>query len=716
MLLSTLTNLQKYIIAASIMILVLLTSMLVIAYLRKKRRMKVIQKLTISLEDIGKLVATEQLADARRELDNIRTQIMLLKDEELLHKLEHISNELRHNEMIAQAFSSLYHIQTLVARKKLTSARKELEGLQHRISSLSNDTLRQKYDYTLQSLQKEELKVQEEVQQKVTETEKIVQEGTFNDIEQVKSSIKKLVSSDFPKRFAEPVNSCITRIESLYAEGINPEHSINNVSYDTSNVQTANRDGYYCTTSFPKIGTVLFPYRRKKVERRGYMEERFQSQLSASIRSFENFMVLGDVSIVYQSSAHPYEPDIAIVEKDFNKGVRIDIEIDEPYSGYDKKPIHYLDCGDDFRDKMLTNLGWIVIRFSEKQVYKEPKKCIDYIAYIISILVNSKNKLPLIFPEYDKKWSELEANMMILRRERETLLKHEFGKLESPSLNKKDIVLTALEKEATQEVTPIYFPQQQPINLDDSLDKYKQDDYLTFNPKEHIYLYKGVKQFMPVSSVVSKFFRYFDAIEESERYARRRGLNQLDVLFDWYWKRQEACEVGTFLHAQIERYFNRETPLTQMQFVYNQNPPEKISIEKELLHFYSFLQAFSITPYRTEWHIYDKTNEIAGTIDLLCRSGNNYEIYDWIRSKKVSPNEPIYQYGINGLESIPDTSYFHYVLRQNLYKYILEHNYGLSISKMHLVVLHSQNSSFIEYEVPTMEEATQTIIRNLRNL
>ena len=40
--------------------------------------------------------------------------------------------------------------------------------------------------------------------------------------------------------------------------------------------------------------------------------------------------------------------------------INIDIEIDEPYSGYDHQPIHIANCAaDQYRDQVFISAGWI---------------------------------------------------------------------------------------------------------------------------------------------------------------------------------------------------------------------------------------------------------------------------------------------------------------------------------------------------------------------
>lgn len=193
----------------------------------------------------------------------------------------------------------------------------------------------------------------------------------------------------------------------------------------------------YCYYTAPIIDTIVFPHRNSKSRLRGYSEEKFEEILKECFSQEKNYLVLGNVSIVPADNVIPYEPDIAIVEKTNKYGIRIDIEIDEPYSGNELTPIHYLGCGDEDRDSNLANLGWIVIRISEKQIVNEPYNCVHYIKKIISQIDNTvapytEGKTP----NRVQRWTEAEARKLIEQKCREKLLDHQFVKKEKEtSLN-----------------------------------------------------------------------------------------------------------------------------------------------------------------------------------------------------------------------------------------------------------------------------------------
>lgn len=517
---------------------------------------------------------------------------------------------------------------------------------------------------------------------------------------------------EIPSHIKNKLAQGLKAIDEEYKKGIIPNQEELYTFYDlTTNVENDNYSFY----RVPKRGTIVFPYRRNKIEHRGYTELRFEEKLRASFASDTNYQVLGDVSLFAAEGYHPYEPDISIIERNDKYGIRIDIEIDEPYSGVERKPIHYIGCGDDFRDLCLNNIGWIVIRFSEKQIYTEADYCINYIKYIIGLIDSTVVPDSYDFPSPDKRWTETEAMVMSVMEYREKMLHHSFRNEEKES-HLSFVTQTLQEREAATHVQPIVFPTSARTNIDSSSLKFACDQELSFDPKEHIYLYKGIKQLTPISDVVNSYFKPFDSLGNSQSVAIRHGENQCKILEEWDCIGQESKEVGTFLHSQIESCFSGNSPLSQMCFSYKGRYIEKnetISIAKELHLFKEFIKDNPLIPFRVEWQIFDLKLSIAGTIDCICRNGNAFDIYDWKRSKKASPSETVWGYGINGLEHIPDTRFYHYAIQQNLYRYILETNYGLTINKMYIVVLHHQFDCYQKFEVPKMDKEIKNITSHL---
>ena len=97
----------------------------------------------------------------------------------------------------------------------------------------------------------------------------------------------------------------------------------------------------------PEAGTVVYPLRRGVVFRRSEQEIMFLEQLRKWLPA--GLEVLDDVCLNLSDELPPVVPDIVVRAKE-QPSVRIDVEIDEMYKANGLKPLHYLTCGDDFRD------------------------------------------------------------------------------------------------------------------------------------------------------------------------------------------------------------------------------------------------------------------------------------------------------------------------------------------------------------------------------
>lgn len=510
-----------------------------------------------------------------------------------------------------------------------------------------------------------------------------------------------------------------------YSEGIPDAFGISRVDYACPSNFVQGSNWNYIVAKFPSKGTFVFPYRRRKIARRGYMEDTFQMYLINTLSQFK-LQIFGDCAILPADNYRPYEPDIAIVDIE-QPSIRIDVEIDEPYSAITNKPIHYIGCGDDFRDINLNNLGWIVVRFTEYQVKYDMQGCTSYIAQIIHSL-NPSKKIPESilthdFPQVQKRWTEIEAKVMASEKVREKYLNHEFGIVDNEQVEIVDIKQTETEKACAKFVKPLIVGSGYHVgrHIVDGSVVFERDNKIQFLPQEHIYLYNGQERFIPVSSIVSCFFKPFDSYYWSAYKAKQRCVPQGQVLEEWDAKSACSRDVGTFMHLQIENYYKGVTYQHEFLFKYEGKYVKinnQVSLEREHMQFMEFLKDHQFKPFRTEWTVYDEKLKIAGTIDMIHENENVFDIYDWKRSSRIvdSMGRPVIvngygAKGVGALSEIHDTPYWHYCIQQNLYRYLLEKNYGVKVGKMYLIVFCADLNRYSKLEVPCMDDAIVAIIR-----
>lgn len=169
-------------------------------------------------------------------------------------------------------------------------------------------------------------------------------------------------------------------------------------------------------------------------------ESNFKPTKGVSEQDFHDFIIKklalyrdGDRVKLYTEKTAPnsyYLPDILFEFRIGNQFLRVDIEIDEPYVGKDGTPIHYIESNDKTRDAYFLINSWIVIRFAEEQIVKNPDECFHFILYTLHDCIFYGKKywqeeiiplLPII-----KRWTEAEAHAMAFRRYRNTYIKKDF--------------------------------------------------------------------------------------------------------------------------------------------------------------------------------------------------------------------------------------------------------------------------------------------------
>ena len=222
--------------------------------------------------------------------------------------------------------------------------------------------------------------------------------------------------------------------------------------------------------------------------------------------------------------------------------------------------------------------------------------------------------------------------------------------------------------------------------------KHVNDSRVFFDSMNHEYFVDGKKIKYSVTGLIESFFPKFDsdywsskkAIEriqmESGKLTNENISNvKKDILMEWEDNRKDAADKGTLLHEKIENFYNNiEDSIDAPEFTYFKN----------------FIKKYpKLKPYKTEWRIFDSNLSLAGSIDMVYEKDNgDLFLFDWKRSTKIVNGaghliESDYDYGFDELSHIADNSYNRYSLQLNLYKYVIENNYGKKISSMNLLIL-----------------------------
>jgi hypothetical protein len=221
------------------------------------------------------------------------------------------------------------------------------------------------------------------------------------------------------------------------------------------------------------------------------------------------------------------------------------------------------------------------------------------------------------------------------------------------------------------------------------LHPHPRDARITFDEPTHTYtIDEGEHKYTSVTTFIKPLFEEFDAdavianMMRSSKWGSSKyfGKSPDEIKAQWAHNGAQAAALGTKLHADIESFYNEES-------VDNDSP--------EYLYFLKFNEDLkTLKPYRTEWTVFDEKLLIAGSIDMVYqREDGNLVIYDWKRVKGIEKSSRFAGVGKSpAIAHLPDTNYWHYALQLNLYKYLLEQNYGVKVVGLCLVCLHPEKS------------------------
>lgn len=235
--------------------------------------------------------------------------------------------------------------------------------------------------------------------------------------------------------------------------------------------------------------------------------------------------------------------------------------------------------------------------------------------------------------------------------------------------------------------------------------KHERDLHIEFEEESHKYtiLCDPNSKYTSVTTYVHEQFEKFDAdmiigrMMSSPYWNNNKyfGKTPFEIKKLWEDNRDQAAEAGTKMHYDIECHYND---------IVVQND----SIEYK--YFNDFLEKHKhFTAFRTEWVIFDTELKLAGSVDMVFynEKDNSYYIYDWKRCREIKKSNGYNKYSINPiLNELPDTNYWHYTLQLNIYKALLEKNYGITIAGCVLVCLHpdNKNKTFQTYKVPILND------------
>jgi len=507
--------------------------------------------------------------------------------------------------------------------------------------------------------------------------------------------VSQPASSKFtrPSYPTKPLTTSITEKELIHSNPNLEQTDDLKIKYSPNQLYRQEIKYKYPVVKMPIEGSNIKLPRNGRSNQKGYKENDFYKLIKSRIPCIG---VNNELHMAIPFCNRPYEPDIVLIDTNLN--LYIDIEIDEPYDGYYRFPTHE-EGKDDTRDLFFTESGWIVIRFTERQIHEQENECINFIENVLnSIYNNSENKKSNLVGELQ--WDYQQSIRWEKAYYREKYLGIvKFGK----QLSKREVWV------GPEEIDPIESAISRTVKFKFEINANR----VSFDEEAHIYRHPmdetGNAEYISATTLIERFFP-FDLEHYIKGKAKNENRLEKDVLEEFIKNRDEAAEKGTYLHQQIEKFLIGEKYDGELkEFKLFQEFYNNIIVKND----FEFIEA-------EKRIVFDRFN-LAGTIDALFKKQNSeeYIILDWKRSKKLvvdgNPKKYGYGYALSELSGLDNSSYYKYSLQQNLYRYILENEYGYYISSMKLVVLHENYKNYYIISLDKMNKEINIILNSINH-
>ena len=243
-----------------------------------------------------------------------------------------------------------------------------------------------------------------------------------------------------------------------------------------------------------------------------------------------------------------------------------------------------------------------------------------------------------------------------------------------------------------------------------------RDRRIVFHEEKHEYFCDNVKAPRSVTGLVHTYGWEFDphaavqAMKNGARWPEKRasfmtdsGTEMSDGEIVQMWKRsgQIASARGTLLHWHCEMHLNGR----------RLEPPHSPEF-KMFLAIFAVLQSWGLRPFRTEISLFHNGLCLAGQADALFVDADGaLTILDWKRTKSIrfensfrSLKEP--------LQHLPDSNGWLYCLQLNVYRWMLETEFGMRVSSMWLGQVHPCLARAKLIQVPSMQDELELIVED----
>jgi len=240
-----------------------------------------------------------------------------------------------------------------------------------------------------------------------------------------------------------------------------------------------------------------------------------------------------------------------------------------------------------------------------------------------------------------------------------------------------------------------------------------------FFVEDHHYEYKGERVGISVTRLIEEYCNEFNAEEVAERVAIKENKTVQEVLDEWKYKNEFACEKGSTCHEYIQHLWsnNEYNELLFDGSIEYINAINKI--QNQAKQFYKDYKD-KLEHVADEFVIGSDVYSIASAIDhiFINKLTGGLVLVDYKTNSDIHKNERYAKDMKVPLNHLKDFTLNHYYIQLSIYKYLVEKYTNLQFEEMFIVWFSENNENYEIIEVPYLKKEVEKILeaRRVKNM
>lgn len=234
----------------------------------------------------------------------------------------------------------------------------------------------------------------------------------------------------------------------------------------------------------------------------------------------------------------------------------------------------------------------------------------------------------------------------------------------------------------------------------------------------HYYEYKGKRVGISVTRLIEEYANEFERDIIAERCAVKEGKSVEQILSEWEYKNQVACEKGHLGHEYAQ---TRWSSINYQEKIKDGLEAVKIPLEKVKKQADNFYNEYfdKLEHLQDELVVGSDEYDIASAVDhlfinkmtgglVLVDYKTNSILKGYNDDKKTTKKMKV------PLHTIIDDALHHYYIQLSIYKYLIEKYAKVQVEEMFIVYMSENINDYEIIEIPYLKDEVEKILENRR--